>query len=179
MLFFSWSVIRSHFLWLFSWLFPTVLLWSSRIFFCGLKKTTKLFVTDQHVLTCTDLPECNDYTQHLTSNRHLLDGAPITPVPQTHDIIRMGQQEGLKGSYNRACNVPSPASSVASFLQQAHRCQTCKNNPKFIERVFTAGIWATKARFTQKESLIYYLRLEELKFLIVGAPEVTKNIDHN
>lgn len=110
-------------------------------FFCGLKKKkTKLFVTDQHVLTCTDLPECNDYTQHLTSHRHLLDGAPITPVPQTHDIIRMGQQEGLKGSYNRACNVPSPASSVASFLQQAHRCQTCKNNPKFIERVFTAGI---------------------------------------
>lgn len=76
-------------------------LWDSRLF-----------------LTCADLAECSNYTQHLTSHRYALEDAPVTSVPQSQDIIGTGQEEWLWGSYDRACDVPPPAGLMASFLQQ-------------------------------------------------------------
>lgn len=56
----------------------------------------------KQTLTCLDILQCSNNTEHVTFHRNVLDQAPVPSIPQSHDIIRKGQQEGLKGSYDRA-----------------------------------------------------------------------------
>lgn len=77
---------------------------------------TKRALLLQLKLTKLNVPEYSDHTQHATFHSHGLNFAPIATIPQSHYIIRNGQQEGLEGSHDRAGNIPPSSCLVAPLL---------------------------------------------------------------